>query len=218
MKAGFQLGFFLSQGQRAPLPKGRGLLRHRAGGSFAEGQVAPSPKGRRLLRSFGASNNFSSRPPQEGRVMLLMPPRPAPRNSFDDSGDFSRDNFGFNSSGCASVFIGRLGQAYGLQCILFMASPGRRGGHHPLSSLPPVSRSLVFNLPYASVSRHRWGYSFLSVQSATCRTLCDRPPQVLVLSEVPDSCLSVGGGRLPPRFKFVQLLFRGVSEDSDVGS
>ena len=64
VKAGFQLGFFLSQGQGAPLPKGRGLLRHRAGGSFAEGQVAPSPKGRRLLRSFGASNYFSSRPPQ----------------------------------------------------------------------------------------------------------------------------------------------------------
>ena len=60
--------------------------------------------------------------------MLLMPPRPAPRNSFDDSGDFSRDNFGFNSSGCASVFIGRLGQAYGLQGVLFKASAGRRGG------------------------------------------------------------------------------------------
>ena len=150
--------------------------------------------------------------------MLLTPPRPAPRNSFDDSGDFSRDNFGFNSSGCASVFIGRLGQAYGLQCVLFMASPGRRGG-----LLSPVFASfslgnLVFGLPIASISRHRLGYSFSSVQSATCRTLCDRPPQVLVLSEVPDSCLPVGGSRLPPKFKFVQLLFRGVSEDNDVGS
>ena len=130
--------------------------------------------------------------------MLLTPPRPAPRNSFDDSGVFSRDNFGFNSSGCASVFIGRLGQAYGLQCILFMASPGRRGGHHPLSSLPPVSRSLVFGLPNASIFRHRWGYSFLSVQSATCRTLFDRPPQFLVLSEVPDGCLSVSAVAFHP--------------------
>ena len=57
--------------------------------------------------------------------MLLTPPRPAPRNSFDDSGDFSRDNFGFNSSGCASVFIGRLGQAFGLQYMhsQYMHSP-----------------------------------------------------------------------------------------------
>ena len=38
-------------------------------------------------------------PVAEGRAMLLTPPRPAPRNSSDNSGDYSRDNFRFNSSG-----------------------------------------------------------------------------------------------------------------------
>ena len=150
--------------------------------------------------------------------MLLTPPRPAPRNSFDDSGDLFQRQF-------------RIQFQWLRQCLHRSSGAGLRASMRSLygisrpsgGSLSPVFASfslgnLVFSLPIASISRHRLGYSFSSVQSATCRTLCDRPPQVLVLSEVPDSCLSVGGGRLPPRFKFVQLLFRGVSEDSDVGS
>ena len=151
-------------------------------------------------------------------MILLMPPRSAPAIPLTIPVIFPEtisDSIPVAAPVSSSVVWGRF-TGFNAFSLWHLQAVG--GGHHPLSSLPPVSRSLVFGLPYASIFRHHWGYSFLSVQSATCRTLCDRPPQVLVLSEVPDSCLSVGGGRLPPRFKFVQLLFRGVSEDSDVGS